>query len=322
MAAVSGGPDSAALLFLLSKLRKKYRLVVSAAHLNHAILSAAPRFEARAREWAAELSIPFYSKTVRVHDAARREKRSLEEAGRLARYRYFKEVARRTRSAKIATAHTLDDQAETMLMRIVRGTGLRGLVAIRPKRPEGDFEIIRPLLGVTKDEILSFLKENSIRFERDPSNRDADFLRNRVRHVLLPLLEKWNPNLRRNLAQQQAVFQEIQDYLDCAAAAALRRVGVARGKLSLEAFRRLPAAMQREVMFKILEIQKGDTRAFTFAHIEALCQLAQSREEGLWLSLPGALRVRKSASFMQVDTNQRSAYNRRQSKRRFLNVES
>src|SRR3989344_2875630 len=159
---LSGGPDSVALLVLLSKLERKYSLKIIAAHLNHGLSKKQARsFYALAKKSAETLKIPFYSKTVSVKRLAKRNKRSLEEMGRLVRYQFFEEIAAKTKCRKIATAHTLDDQAETVLMRIFRGAGLRGLTGIPYKRRQGKFEVIRPLLSVEKAALAAFLKENS-----------------------------------------------------------------------------------------------------------------------------------------------------------------
>src|SRR3989344_6614958 len=153
---LSGGPDSVALLTLLSKLRRKYSLKIVAAHLNHGLSKKqAHSFYVLAKEAAEALKVPFYSKTVAVKRLAKRDKRSLEEMGRMVRYRFFEEIAAKTKCRKSATAHTLDDQAETVLMRIFRGSGLRGLTGIPYKRKQGRFELIRPLLSVEKNRLAA-----------------------------------------------------------------------------------------------------------------------------------------------------------------------
>ena len=148
VAGVSGGPDSAALLALLGALREKYRLRLYAAHLDHGLSKAARRYAACARRLSERLGVPFFEARANVRRVARAAGRSLEEAGRLERYKFFQTIAQRCGAHKIATAHTRDDQAETILMRLLRGAGLRGLSGIPARRPEGRYTVIRPLLDV------------------------------------------------------------------------------------------------------------------------------------------------------------------------------
>lgn len=199
--ALSAGPDSTALAHLLSLWRRKYGLTLAAAHVHHGLSAQNDRALELSRETARRLGIPFYSKKVSVRALARKHKKSLEEAGRDARYAFFGSLARRLRMNKVATGHTRDDQAETVLMRLVRGCGLDGLAGIPAKRPLGRSEVIRPLLDCRKKELSRFLTENGIPFQTDRSNASVRFTRNRVRHQLLPwIAENLNPSIHETLA--------------------------------------------------------------------------------------------------------------------------
>ena len=199
--ALSGGPDSVALAHFLCLWKRKYRLTLAAAHVHHGLSDQNDRALRLSRETARKLGLPFYAKKIRVRALAKRRRLSLEEAGREARYAFFSSLLRRLGMNKLATGHTRDDQAETVLMWVIRGCGPRGLSGIPARRALGRAEVIRPLLDCPKQDLLLFLNESGIRFQTDRSNRSARFTRNRVRHELLPWIEKnLNPSIRDTLA--------------------------------------------------------------------------------------------------------------------------
>ncbi len=199
--ALSGGPDSTALAHLLVLWRRKYNLKLSVAHLHHGLSSQNDKALSLSRATAKQLGLPFYSKKADVRALARKQRRSLEDAGREARYAFFTTLTRRERLNKVATAHTRDDQAETVMMRLIRGCGLHGLSGIPAKRPLGKARVVRPLLDCRKKDLLRFLDQNNIGFQTDRSNASARFTRNKVRHGLLPWIEKnMNPSIHETLA--------------------------------------------------------------------------------------------------------------------------
>lgn len=300
---ISGGSDSVALLVLLSKLQRKYSLKIVAAHLNHGLSKKqAHSFCARAKTSAEALKLPFYSKTVAVKRLAKRSKRSLEEMGRMVRYQFFEEIAAKTKCRKIATAHTLDDQAETVLMRIFRGAGLRGLTGIPYKRRQGRFEVIRPLLSVEKAELTAFLKENHLPFCTDKTNAETLFTRNRVRHDLLPKIAKdFNPQIKKSLANLQSVCVEVQDYLQSEALEKLKKCvwrsesSSKKLSLSLTALRRLKPVILRETVFTALAQHSGSLGRLSYAHIQGIVDIVTSEKINLETHLPGQMTVRKTA---------------------------
>ena len=186
--AVSGGADSMALLFALYLLREKLGISLAAAHFNHNLRGAeSDEDESFVRSFCHRYDIELFVGCAAVTAG----KKGLEAAARDARYAFF-----RTLPGKIATAHTANDNAETVLMHLVRGTGLKGLGAIAPCR-EG---LIRPMLSITRQEVLTFLEEYNLSYREDSSNGGDDFLRNRLRHHVMPLLEAENPRLAQNLS--------------------------------------------------------------------------------------------------------------------------
>ena len=201
---LSGGPDSAALAAILSALTRSYKLKVYAAHLNHRLSKQADSFQQSAKKTAALFNLPFFCAEADITALSKKNKTSIEEAGRQARYSFFIRLARQLKARSIATAHTQDDQVETVLFRLIRGTSIRGLSGIPYKREEKGFAIIRPLLDCTKAELLQLLRVNHLLYRIDHSNRSDAYRRNRIRHELLPLLEKrLNPRVREAVVRLQ-----------------------------------------------------------------------------------------------------------------------
>lgn len=189
IAAVSGGADSMALLFFLDEIRKEFRLTLSAAHINHGLRGAeADRDEALVCKTCEQLGIAFHVLHADVALEAKRSGEGVEECGRRIRYAYLESL---DETARIATAHTLDDQLETFLMHFARGAGLRGLCGIPAKRGR----IIRPLIDCTREEIEAYCAEHHIPYVTDSTNLSHDFARNRVRLELVPVLRQLNPNV-------------------------------------------------------------------------------------------------------------------------------
>lgn len=229
--AVSGGADSMALLWAFVLLKDKLNIRVSAAHFNHKLRGAeSDRDEAFVKNFCAFHDIPLYVGNKEVVSG----KKGLEAAAREARYSFFDSL-----DGKIATAHTADDNAETLLINLIRGTGLRGLGGIQPCRGK----IIRPLLRVTRSEIDAFLNENYIDHIEDSSNASDVFLRNRIRHWILPLLEKENPRFSENTTQMAMRLLQDEEYLstqgqilDCSDVTALRNAPVSIRRRAISRF--------------------------------------------------------------------------------------
>lgn len=216
LVAVSGGSDSVTLLHLLLELKKLWKLKLGILHVNHKLRGkASDQDEAFVRKLARRFEIPIFVARVQVKRKAKEEKISLEEAAREARYQFFEKIAKAERAQKIAIAHTQDDQAETVLMRIINGTGLQGLQAIRPKRKLNGTYIVRPLIEIPREQIREFVKANSICFREDATNRSLQFLRNRIRLKLLPFLERsFNPQVKKALARLPHLLDVDLAFLD------------------------------------------------------------------------------------------------------------
>ena len=204
--AVSGGADSVAMLFAFYLLREKLGITISAAHFNHQLRGAeSDGDEAFVRDFCGRFEIPLDVGTAPVKTGPK----GLEAAARSARYNFLMGLP-----GKIATAHTADDNAETVLMHMIRGTGLKGLGGIAPKRDR----LIRPMLEITRDEVLAFLTEYSLPYVQDSSNAEDAFFRNRIRHHILPLMKHENPRLTENLSAMALRLRMDDAALDAIAA--------------------------------------------------------------------------------------------------------
>ena len=290
--AVSGGSDSVALLLLLHELQSYGELRLDAvAHLNHHIRSAADDDERFCRALADRLAAAFIAATVDVPALASEQRQSLEVAGRLARRAFLLDVQRERGADVIATAHTQDDQAETVLLRIVRGTGRGGLGAIAPSGRR----FIRPVLFASRDELRTELLRREVSWREDETNADLTNPRNRVRHELLPYLEqRFNPSARRALARLADVARADEELLSREAAAACVRAGLQFNGASLILDRRavavLPEAIRRRVIIHALRALRTPT-APSLGHVEAVEAVVCGPQRAL--EIPG-LRVEHS----------------------------
>lgn len=211
--AVSGGGDSVGLLRLLLELRPGLGVVLSVIHFNHQLRGADSDADAEfVAGMAREHKLPLYLTSTDVGQRATEKHLSIEAAARQLRYQYFVGLLGEDLD-KIATGHTLDDQAETVLLRLVRGTGMRGLRAIQPRLELQPGDIVRPLLGIRRRELEQYLQASGQPWRDDATNRDPKFTRNRVRQLLLPLLERdFNPAIAENLAELAEIARGEEDY--------------------------------------------------------------------------------------------------------------
>ncbi len=207
----SGGPDSIFLLHLLTKFKKKLQIEVCALHVNHLLRgNEAADDEKFCKNYCERNKIKFDSVRKRVKSFSERNRISLEEAGRILRYKEFESLVKKKRLDKIATAHNSNDNTETVLLNLIKGTGLDGISGIPVKRKN----IIRPILCFTKDEILSYLSQKKINYRIDKSNYDSDFERNYLRNKIIPLIkERLNPSLETSIFNSSENFKKINEYI-------------------------------------------------------------------------------------------------------------
>ncbi|ADH85074.1 tRNA lysidine(34) synthetase TilS [Desulfurivibrio alkaliphilus] len=297
----SGGPDSMALLYALKTLSAAMHFNLLAVYVDHGLRPEESREEEQLMAAvAAALEIPWRGGRVAVRDYARQQGLSLEHAARELRYRFFAQVAAETGAAKIAVAHTADDQAEELLLRLLRGTARGGLSGMAPLARG---RIIRPLLAVSKAEVLAYLAQRNIAFARDSSNQDLRFVRNRVRLELVPWLkQRFNPRLRETLCHTATVLQDEEELLAAMADEAYRQARVAGEPakaaltLSLPFFAAQPRALQRRLLeMALLELQLKPAGR----QIEQLLHGADRGGKGVIGHLAGGVTVYKDAKSLR-----------------------
>lgn len=291
--AVSGGADSVALLDILASL-EEYRLRLVVAHLNHQLRGTeSDGDEAFVRDLAARYGIPCEVAIEDVLALSRSRKLSLEEAGRLARYRFFDSLAEKYDASAIALAHHADDQAETVLMRLIRGAGGGGLAGMAPK--SGRY--VRPFLHVRRSAIERYLATRGLSFRTDSSNRDTAFLRNRIRHELLPLLSSYNPAISERLAGTGEILASDEAFLAGIAEERFARLANMEGdvlSLPLDELAREPRALLLRLLRRAILEVKGDLRALSYSHIASIERILSSSRAHATLMLPGGVVVKKS----------------------------
>ena len=286
---VSGGPDSLALLHMLNSLKKEFKLELKVAHVDHMLRPGSYKDAEFVRALSVKLKLPFSSARIDIRALAK--KGSIEEIARNARLDFFFREAAKIKAKKIALGHNFDDQAETVLMRILRGAGLYGLAGILPKRKIKGYEVIRPLLETRRKEIESFLLRRNIKARIDLSNLQDLYLRNKVRNKLLPLLEKdYNKNIKEVLANLAQSAGADYDYLLGQAERSAKGV---KSRIKLKELLKLHTAIQRLIIRQIISKLKGDTRRITFQHIKEIEDLILNRPIRSVVDLPKAVSVIK-----------------------------
>jgi len=303
LAGVSGGADSVAMLHALSLLAPASDLDLVSAHLDHRIRGENSTADARfVRRLCTGLGVRCILGRSDVPCRARRKHISLEMAAREARYEFFARAAKQCQASVVATAHTADDQAETVILNLARGAGPAGLGGIPRQIVRRGLRVVRPLLGVTRKQVLAYLNANRLSWREDESNREEDHLRNRVRHQVLPLLERaLNPKIRQALARTADVMREEDLWADQAAADALAACLRSDGGLDLTAFGSRPAAEQRRVARGWLTASGVPAGLLDFDTVMRLVALAQSRRASGEVPVGAAWSVRKqyTALFVQ-----------------------
>ena len=284
---LSGGADSVALTELLLELKPRLGITLVLAHLNHGLRAEAEEDEAFCRSLSERLSLPFASGRADVAERARKSKRSIEDEGRNARYQFLEAQAAQFGAQRIAVGHTLDDQAETFLLRLLRGSGSRGLGAIHPVKDGG---IVRPLIEVRRREIESYLKERGASFREDASNADPRFTRNRIRHQELPRLSSaYNPRLVETLARSASLLRDEEEWMEAETRDAFDSVAAVSGdeiRLDQKALSRHPLALRRRLIRVAIERLRGLGNV-SHRHIEDVLALAEEGQSGRELYLPG-----------------------------------
>jgi tRNA(Ile)-lysidine synthase len=314
--AVSGGADSVALLLLLLELREKLGIVLSVVHFNHKLRGRASDLDEKfVAKLAEKHGLTFHLGRADVAAKAKREKANIEDAARRARYEYFEKLVKEERIASVAVAHTADDQAETVLAHLLRGTGLAGLGGIHPTAGA----VFRPLLDFRRSDLRTYLKRKKQNWREDLTNRDTHRTRARIRKKLLPLIEKqFQPGIVEHLATLAELAREDEAFLEAVVEARLRRV-VQReaGEIRIAAAdllsqpghgdsnakaaedtgsdekKNCDAAVSKRMVRRIVGEVKQRAGQLSSSHVDAVLELASGERSGRLLQLPGGVDVRK-----------------------------
>lgn len=291
--AISGGADSTALLDMLSRL-PGYNLRLVAAHLNHTLRGAESDADQEfCRELATHYGIPFKSRLIDVRKVATDNRMNLEDSARHARIQFFDEISKEYGGAAVALAHHADDQSETILMRLLRGSGMLGLSGMSYRNARG---YVRPLLGMSRSEIERYLHRRSLNWREDASNDDTAFLRNRIRHELLPNLESYNPAIRHSLAATASIINEDETLLAELTEQTftkLCRGGTSEIVFSVSQLRILNPALRRRVLRRAFMQLAGNLDRVTRSHIVAICTMIDSARPNSRVALPQRVTVAK-----------------------------
>ncbi len=291
--ALSGGPDSTALLAVLSAIAPKLHLTLTVAHFNHGLRGKeSDEDEEFSRELAKRFGLAFCAGKMDQKDDRRGV--SPEDYYRRQRYGFLKQVAADNKARKIALGHNLQDQAETVLLNLLRGSGLDGLKGILPKR---DGNIVRPLIEISRQEIISYLNKAGISYRRDSSNEGTIFLRNRIRTELIPYLKKYNPKIGDTLAQTAEILRNEDEFIRQHVMEALESPFVQkeadRVLLKTDFINKLPQAIRWRLFKTILEDFSPDKNGFSFVHVKSLDNLSQNCESGKRIVLPLGIEARR-----------------------------
>ena len=303
--AVSGGADSTAMLLACHELAPSRALRLTVAHLNHRIRGKAADADARfVQDLCERLGVRCAIGRADVPGLARRKRISIEMAAREARYRFLTRTAHQIGAAAIATAHTKDDQAETLLLKLARGAGPEGLSGIapftdRPDRPA----LIRPLLSVSRNEVEAFLRKRGQTWREDVSNQDRSHLRNRVRYGLLPMLEsELNPAIRETLARTAEIMREENAWMDAEA----RRL-CPEAELDVDRLTDLPAALRRRVLRIWLGAHGVPTDCIDFSAVNRIERVVAQARGTRSIELPGGSIIRRRYRMLNVERRTKPA---------------
>ena len=302
---VSGGADSVCLLHVLKMLQKELEIRLAVAHLNHGIRGEeADRDAAFVKKLCKDWNIPCYIEKEDVPALSKEEGVSEETAGRLARYGFFRKLCIEEGFDKIATAHNRDDQAETVLMRVLRGTGIEGMAGIRYLRQD---RVIRPILDVEREQIEAYCLENGLSYCTDTTNQEETYTRNKIRHRLLPLLKaEFNPNITAALATMAENMAEDGDFLNGYARRLYQRLNNPTPSnkpvvLDIESLKLVQDSIRNRLFQLAAKDAMGKAYTLERCHIEAIASLME-KETGATVDLPKGLRAAVRYGWLAFET--------------------
>ncbi len=275
---VSGGPDSMAMLNILNEIKEDMKIEIFVAHINHMIREEAIDDEKYVQNYCAKHNIEFYAKRINVKEIANNNKIGTEEAGRNVRYAFFEEIKNKTNSNKIAIAHNKNDKIETIIMNLLRGSGLSGLKGIEPIR---DNKYIRPLIDCERDEIENYCKENSLNPRIDKTNLENDYTRNKIRNIVIPYIkQEFNPNIIETINRLSCVATDESDFIEKQAREIFTDILIEQTKsqivLDLNKFNTQHIVIKNRLILYVIKEIMGSTQGISKIHIDDIIKLCNN----------------------------------------------
>ena len=303
---LSGGPDSVCLLHILNRLKEKLDIELYVAHLNHQIRGIEAQKDALyVSTICEEMGITYFLKSIDVPKYCKDNGLSIEEGARKLRYEMFNEIKQKTKSNKIAIGHNLNDQAETVLMRIMRGTGLQGLRGIEYARENG---IIRPLLDIERKDIEEYCELHNLNPRIDESNLENIYTRNKIRLELIPYMkDNFNPNLIESIVRMSNNLRSDSDYIEAHAEAEFKnicKISSDSAEININNFKKLHNAIKVRVLRKGIKAILGDTNFIDQKHIDDVIELESESKINKMLTLPRGIFVYRRKNSIILTTTE------------------
>ena len=274
---VSGGPDSLFMLDILNKLKKELDIELVVAHINHKIRVEADEEEKFVKSFCKKIGVEFYSKRIEVEKYANNNKIGLEEAGRKVRYEFFEEVCDETGANKIAVAHNKNDKVETMIMHILRGSGISGLQGIQPQANK----IIRPVIEIERKYIEKYCEEQNLEPRIDESNQDNTYTRNKIRNIVIPYInQEFNPNFIETMTRLSELITEENAFLNKLTETEYKKILIQRIdnqiSLDLKKFNELDNIIKKRIILYTVSNLRGGSQGIEKVHIEDIVKLCKN----------------------------------------------
>ncbi len=292
---VSGGPDSMALLNILNNLKEKLNIKLYVAHINHMIREEADEETEFVKDFCAKIDVDFFAKKVNVEEEAKKQRIGTEEAGRNIRYEFFEEVAKRVGANKIATAHNSNDNAETVLMNLIRGTSISGLKGIEKVR---DGRFIRPIIECSREEIEEYCKENNLNPRYDRTNDENIYTRNKIRNLLIPFLKKeFNPNIIEGINRLSQIAKEEEQFINKTVEKEYKKLLLTANDnekriiLDLKEFNKLDYAIKSKLILYTISKAYGTANGIEKIHIDDIIKLCNNNIGNKYLSPRAGIKI-------------------------------
>lgn len=293
LVATSGGADSVSLLKTLLNLKKKLGIEVVAANIDHSLRGEESAADSKfVKSLAKEMGIDIAYKKIDVKKSGTK-KSSIEEKARKKRYEFLSKAAKSRKCNVIATGHTMDDQAETVLMRVIHGSSTEGISGIPPVRKQGKIRIVRPLIRTERKDIIAFLQQNNIKYVEDSSNENMRMRRNKIRKLLLPHLEEYNPRVKRALVNLADNIREDTSLATKETIARKGRVSGTSARIKISELLLQPKAIRKRVFKELFTSSGGSVKKLTYRHWISVDEFLKRAQNGKSLDLPGEIRVTK-----------------------------